>query len=284
MLTNGLQVLLIWGLTFGSWPFPRLGAVGVPIAIFLSRVVGVSTAVWIFLSGKSRVKVRPRDFVRFRFDLSLIKTLLGVTGPNAFEAVARSTERMVLTRIIASSAGEAALSAYAIGNQVESLYDMISSAFGISAAAAVGQNLGAARPRMAESECHKSARFGLAVAIAMGGVAFWFAMPLTRLFTTAPETSAWSASLIRLLGIAAPFYMLMANYLGGIRGAGDTRTPALVIVCTAWFVEALGASLAIKAFGLGTTGVWAAMALSYIVQGILALAVFRRGNWKNVRV
>jgi putative MATE family efflux protein len=281
MLTNVVQVILIAGLTFGISPFPRLGALGVPAGILLSRVVGVSTAIWLFVTGRSRVRASARDFISFRFDFRAIKTLLMVTGPNAAEAVLRSTERMALNRIIASAGGGAALSAYAIGNQLESVYDMISSAFGISAAAAVGQNLGAGRPHMAESECHKSAKVGIAVAVGLGIIAFAFAGPITGFFTTTPDVLDKGTLLIRILAFSAPFYMVMANYLAGIRGAGDTRTPALIIIGTSWFVEALGAYLAIGVFGLGTTGVWGAMAMSYAAQGVLALVAFRRGSWKN---
>jgi Na+-driven multidrug efflux pump len=191
---------------------------------------------------------------------------------------------MALNRIIANAGAGAALSAYTIGNQLESVYDMISSAFGISAAAAVGQNLGAGRPHMAESECHKSARVGLVVAIGLGVAAFAFAGPITGLFTTSPEVLEKGTLLVRLLGFAAPFYMIMANYLAGIRGAGDTRTPAIIIMATSWLVEALGAYLAMGILGLGTTGVWSAMALSYATQGVLAFLAFRRGNWKDINL
>jgi Na+-driven multidrug efflux pump len=84
--------------------------------------------------------------------------------------------------------------------------------------------------------------------------------------------------------LSEPF-MAMSVILGGsLMGAGDTRSAMSVIVFSLWVIRIpLAYVLAVSA-GYGAVGIWAAMVISMVFQGITMTVRFRRGAWKQIRV
>jgi Na+-driven multidrug efflux pump len=67
-------------------------------------------------------------------------------------------------------------------------------------------------------------------------------------------------------------------------GAGDTRTPTLLNFIFFWIVQIPLAYLVAVEFGVGSDGVLWSVALSESFLAITGILVFRRGNWKKVKV
>jgi len=67
-------------------------------------------------------------------------------------------------------------------------------------------------------------------------------------------------------------------------GAGDTYTPTWINLLCHWLFQIpLAYFLAISA-GLGPDGVFVAIAVAESLLAVVALLVFRRGNWKRKKV
>ena len=156
----------------------------------------------------------------------------------------------------------------------------------------MGRHLGAGRP----DDAFRGAR-----------IATWMAsLPLVTagvVFILIPEvliglfTDDW-----RVVAIGVPALIigafeglfLAANQVlgGGMRGAGDTRTPMIVTTVGTWFVRlpvcavlglppemTLGLGL-----GLGLKGVWIGTLTDWVVRGVLITIAFRRGRWRKMKV
>jgi Na+-driven multidrug efflux pump len=84
--------------------------------------------------------------------------------------------------------------------------------------------------------------------------------------------------------------------IGAMQGAGDTRRPMWLSVATLWGVRVpLAAVLAlpgISVFGvltvpgvdMGADGAWLSMAATQVIQGVAAMWLFKRGDWKLTEV
>ncbi len=70
---------------------------------------------------------------------------------------------------------------------------------------------------------------------------------------------------------------------GGLQGAGDTKGSMKVIITGMWVVRLPLAFVLAFVLGYGARGVWIAMLVSMVVQGILMALRFYKGDWKTIR-
>ena len=134
----------------------------------------------------------------------------------------------------------------------------------------------------------------MGLVLALGGP--WF----VAFFTTADDARA--AEVVKLgtvlMWIAAGYQVFDALHLGAnfsLRGAGDARVPALMLLGLSWFgFVPLAHMLAfapgqgwvdfLPQFGMGSVGAWLA-ALTYMIAMSLALAWrWRSGAWRKIRL
>jgi len=67
-------------------------------------------------------------------------------------------------------------------------------------------------------------------------------------------------------------------------GAGDTVTPTWINFYCFWLFQIPLAWLLAMPLGLGPTGVFVAIALSYSLSAAVGILLFRRGKWKEKKV
>ena len=69
-----------------------------------------------------------------------------------------------------------------------------------------------------------------------------------------------------------------------LNGAGDTKTPSWINLVSFWLIQIPLAYVLAENFELGPTGVFAAVFVGESVMGILAIRMFLRGAWKQVKI
>ena len=106
-----------------------------------------------------------------------------------------------------------------------------------------------------------------------------------------------TAGLVRIVAFAQPPLAMFMVFSGGLRGAGQTRTPMLVNLSAmvlvrlplalflSWESIPLPAGLGtLSGLGLGVTGAWYAMAVDLLLRGIVLTALFLSPGWSRTRV
>jgi len=132
------------------------------------------------------------------------------------------------------------------------------------------------------------------------GVLFYFGSePLAEFFLGARESSVvpLAARLLRIVAFTMPALATTMILAGGLRGAGDTRTPLLVTLTgflttripLAYFfahegVILAGADWEITGLGWGVPGAWYAMVIDTFVRCLLITLRFLQGGWKRIVV
>jgi len=155
---------------------------------------------------------------------------------------------------------------------------------GNAAATLVGQNLGAGSPERAEQAVWRAARYNLIFLGAVGAALVLFAPAVIRLFTQDAGIVAQGGPCLRIVAAGFGFYAYGMVVLQAFNGAGDTRTPTWVNLGCFWLGELPLAYLLCRATGLGTRGVYVAIALAFSASALVSILLFRRGTWKRVRV
>jgi Na+-driven multidrug efflux pump len=155
---------------------------------------------------------------------------------------------------------------------------------GNAAATMVGQNLGAKNPERAERAVWTAARYNLGF-LGLVGLLFAALSPaITEAFSQDPQVASTAALGLRLIALGFPFYAFGMVLTQAFNGAGDTWTPTWINLLIFWLLEIPSAWLLAIQFGLGPSGVFWAITVSYSVLALVSAALFRRGRWRTKRV
>jgi Na+-driven multidrug efflux pump len=119
---------------------------------------------------------------------------------------------------------------------------------------------------------------------AVGLIFIVFARPIAGLFTTDAEVFAHAVRALWIISLAFPLYAAGMCFEGAFNGAGDTATPTRLNFFCFWLGQIPLAWLLAKPLGLGPTGVFIAVPLSFSVLTLWSAVLFRRGKWREKRV
>jgi putative MATE family efflux protein len=275
-LANWINILLGPCLIFGLGPFPRLGVMGAAVATTCGRGIGVCYQLYRLTRGDARVSVRARHLV---FDPGALAAMVRVSGNATVQALISTTSWVGLVRIIASF-GSAAVAGYTIAIRMVMFALLPSWGMSNAGATMVGQSLGAQKPERAEAAVWMAGRYNVIFLGVIGALFIALATPLVALFTQDPEVAAHAVRALRIVSAGFLFYAYGMVLTAAFNGAGDTFTPTMLNVACFWLFEIPVAWTLARAFGLGPTGVFVAIALAFSLIAVLSAVLFRRGAWK----
>jgi putative MATE family efflux protein len=280
VLGNALNIVLGPCFIFGLGPFPELGITGAAVATNVGRGAAVAFQLSVLLRGNGRVRFTARHF---RLDLSIMKSVLRLSGSGTIQILIGTASYVGLVRIL-SVFGSSALAGYTIGIRI--IIFALLPAFGISNAAAtmVGQNLGAGRSDRAEQAVWAAARYNM---LFLGGVGIIFLLaagPIVALFTDDPLVRPFAIDCLRIVSLGFVFYAAGMVLTQSFNGAGDTWTPTVINLFVFWLWEIpLAWWLSVHA-ELGPRGVFIALTVAYSTLAVVSAVLFKRGKWKEKRV
>jgi Na+-driven multidrug efflux pump len=270
-----VYIPVLGGLTLGIGDWPGLGLVGCAIAPLLTA------------SGSIVLLARPlmRGRLGFvpamggiRLQRRLFAEILRVGAMGSISTLTATLTAMLVTGLVARF-GTAALAGYSIGMRLEFILAPLAFGIGTGATTLVGIAAGAGAWARAVRVAWTA---GLTAAVAIGTIGGIVAlMPDTwsRLF--ASDDAVIAASVACIVHVA-PFYWLFGLGLTlnfASQGAGRMTVP--VVASLARFVVAGGGGwLAIDRLGLGLHGVFAAIAASLIVYGLLIGGALLLKPWR----
>ncbi|MCL4834534.1 MAG: MATE family efflux transporter [Caldilineaceae bacterium] len=279
---NVLNVLLNFVLMFGMGPIPAMGVAGAALGTVIARGTGVAVVFFLFYAGKHEVKILPGSY---RPDWQLFKDIFEIGVPSGVQGLFRNGSRLLVLGIITSTeVGTYGAAALAIGFQVEALVFMPGLALNVAATSLVGQALGRWQPDEARLRGNMAIWLGLGVMAVLALPIIIFAPAIIRLFdpSSHPVLLATGTTYFRINTVVLPLSALAMVANGALRGAGDSVpglistmvTRALVAVSLAW----------VLAFpvGMGSLGVWIALAVGVVLEAIYMGWRWRGNAWLRV--
>ena len=255
----------------------HLGVLGVAMGTGLAIVIGGSTQAYFAIFRSATLGLR-LDKERFAFVWSYVHNAVKICIPMAAQSLLMSGAQIISTTIVAPL-GNFAIAANTFAITAESLCYMPGYGLGEAATTLVGQSLGAARQDLTRSFARMTVWLAMAVMALMGVVMYIFAPELMALMTPIEEICDLGARCLRIEAFAEPMFGAAIVTYSVCVGAGDTFKPALINLCSMWFVRLSLAALLAKDYGL--TGVWTAMAVELTFRGGLFLVRLYRGKWMN---
>ena len=279
-LANALNILLGPCFIFGWGPFPEMGVTGAAVATNIGRGIGVLYQVWHLAGLQSRVRVH---WHHLQPDLVEMRSILATAGNGIAQLLINTTSWIGLFKILALF-GSAALAGYTIAIRI--VVCALMPAWGLANAGAtlVGQNLGAAKPERAEAAIRIATRFNMMFLGVVGVLFVAFAQPLVSLFSVDPEVLAHGTRALWIVSLAFPLYAAGMCLEAAFNGAGDTWTPTRLNFFCFWLGQVPLAWLLAKPMGLGPTGIFISVPISFSVLALWSAVLFKRGKWKEQKV
>lgn len=272
IFANLVNVAANYALVFGHWGFPALGVAGSAMATSLSR-----WAMLVFLILASMPTLRPvwTTTVPALVRLSSYKTALRVGIPIG---VQRSLEIWLFTcvALLMGFLGARQLAGHQVALHLAALTFMVPLALGAAATTRVGNAIG--RRDMPAARLAAGVAIGLGAAVmAVFGLAFYLVPEhLSRIFTPDPELVVAAAALVQIAAVFQVFDGTQAVAAGILRGAADTRFPAVVSLFTYWVLGLpLGILLGFQ-LGWGPRGLWWGLTAGLAATSIVFLERIRR--------
>ncbi|MEE4271643.1 MAG: MATE family efflux transporter [Thermoanaerobaculales bacterium] len=276
-IANAVNIVLDPCLIFGLGPFPEMGVTGAAVATTIGRGIGVAVQLYVLFFGGSRIRIALRHLApRVRVMLRLFRLSVG----GMLQTVISHSSWLVLVWIVGSF-GAAAVAGYTIAIRLVIFALLPSWGLANAAATLVGQNLGAGKPDRAERSAWLAGIFNTVFLLAVAVVFVTAAGPMIRLFTTEAAVVAAGIACLRWVSYGYPFYAWGMVMVQGFNGAGDTYTPTVINLFCYWLFQLPLAWALAHSAGFNATGVFMAIMIAEAALAVVAILVFRRGNWKQ---
>jgi len=273
-----LNVVLDPLLIFGWWIFPRWGIEGAAIATVFSRGLALVVGLWIMLSGRRGVRIRPRDIVP---DLDYGRRLVRIGVPASVEGTGQAVAINLLMFIVGTFSTPV-VAAFGIGVRVFSVIFLPAIAVSRGVETMAGQNIGAGEPDRAALTARVAAKTTFVVLAVAGVFTFFFADAIVSLFTNDAAVVEVGATFLRYVAPSFGFIGIMRSYNGGFRGAGRTLTAAAIAVSMLGLIRLPIAWVA--SGSMGPPGIWLSFFISNVVGAVIAYVWFQRGGWRSTDV
>ena len=272
----------------GVGPFPEMGIVGAGIATVIGFTLPVVCYGLLIFTKKNEKTYRVRTAWKLERESFMRYLRFGLPGGVEFflDIFAISFFVFMVGRF-----GPVEL---ASTNAVFSIYNLAflpTIGLHIAASVMVGQAMGDRNPALAEYSTKSVLHLALAYMCVMAVVFILIPELLLNLFRARGEAGIAFTPVLEmgvvLMRYAALFTVidaLVIVYIGGLKGAGDTRYPMIVMGCAslACMVFPL---LALNALGIKNIhGPWLCLLLYVLVLAIAFRNRFRNGAWKLIEV
>lgn len=279
-IANGINIVLDPLLIFGYGPFPEMGIEGAAIATCIGRGAGVVYQLYCLFYSNGIIKFNKMNP---QLQFPIIKKLVELSAGGTGQFIIASASWIFLMQIM-SRFGSEALAGYTLSVRI--IVFTILPAWGMANAAAtlVGQNLGAQQPARAEQAVWRTGFFNMLFMGFIMVVFLVFAEPLMKIFTTEQSVIDYGKQCLQVVSLGYVFYGYGMIVAQSFNGAGDTKTPTILNFFAFWTFQIPLAYLLAVTFNMGPTGLFIAIVSAESLLTIAGIIIFKKGNWKKVKV
>ncbi len=280
LIANVVNVFFNWLLIYGNLGFPKMGVAGASLATVIGQLVAFIMAMTVILRGNGFLKLELKK--GFRPDRRVLENMLGIGIPAMVEQLLMRAGMIIFAKTVASL-GTAAFATHQVCMNIQALSFMTGQAFAVSATTLMGQSLGKRRTDMAQAYCSRTRAVGFAFSLVLAAVFALFGSQIVGLYNSDPEIIRIGGRLMLIVAFLQPFQSSQFIIAGSLRGAGDTRTTAIITSITVLLVRPITAIILVT-LGFGLYGAWFALAADQLLRSALVLARYKSGKWKLIKL
>ncbi|MBQ7796916.1 MAG: MATE family efflux transporter [Lachnospiraceae bacterium] len=280
MIANIVNVCFNWLLIYGNLGFPEWGVAGASLATVLGQLVAFIIALVVILRGNGFLKLEFK--YGFKPNKTILTDMLNIGFPAMIEQLLMRAGIIIYAKTVASL-GTTAYATHQVCMNIQALSFMTGQAFAVSATTLMGQSLGKRRTDMAQAYTSRTRTVGFTFSMILAAVFVLFGKNIVGLYNSDPEIIRIGGQIMLIVALLQPFQGSQFIIAGGLRGAGDTRTTAMITFVTVLLVRPITAMILVNA-GFGLYGAWAALAADQMLRTALVFARYKSGKWKTIKL
>ncbi len=270
-------------LIFGKLGLPALGIAGAAYATLISWSIRLVMLATVFLSTEFRGEYRSGR--SWRPDWGRLGGILRIGGPTGVQWSLDVSSWFVFLTCLIGTFGTVTLAASNAALQLMHVSFMAALGIGSAVNSLVGHAIGQGRHDLAVLR----ARVGLLLCGGyMSSVGLVFLLGrhhLIGLLCDDPEVMAIGAGILIWAAAFQMFDAVGITYVHALRGAGDTRWPAILVAICNWGVFIGGGFLVTYIWpSLGYHGPWMMCTLYIVLIGVALWRRFERGEWRKIEL
>ncbi len=280
---NVVNLVLTYGMALGHLGFPRMGVAGAAWATVIATVFRLVWLMVALLWGHNAREFNP--WATWRWDLDKATRLLRVGLPSGLSFAVDIGAWAAFLTVIVGRFGTAHIAATGIVWRFTELSFMPAVGIGIAVSTTVGKAIGEGRPDLA----FRRARLGTVLTTAwmglIGVICVTHGRWILQRFSHDPLVIQVGVGLFVFAAIYQVFDAVAITHVNALRGAGDTRWPAVVMAFQAWIIMILLGYLTARWFPQwGSAGPWAWATVYIIVVGLTLWRRWKGGRWMQMDV
>jgi len=260
-----------------------LGVNGAAIATILARGIFAFYAILSLFKDKRGLNLHLNDL---KLNKNLLIKIIKIGIPSS---IGNSTSALgfAIMNIFVRSFGGPTLTAFIIGNRINSLILMPAMGIGNALATIVGQNLGADNIKRAKSAVKTSIVLSTIFLVIGGSIIFTLSDSVISIFNKDPnpiikaEVLKQGTFYLKLISASLPLMGIFQTFIGTFQGSGHTMSAMFLMTGRLWGLR-IPLILLLKTFTtLGSSAVWFAMVSSNGIICIIGFMIYMTGKWQK---
>lgn len=260
----------------------KAGVAGVAYPSLIARAFSAVVITWLCFRKQNPVVYRCKWI--FRWNGSLMKSILNIAVPNGLENGIFQLVKVALSSIVALF-GTYQIAANGVAQSIWSLAALAGVSMGPVFITVIGQCMGNGDTQAADDYFRKLTRITLLISSAWNLLIFLLTPAFLGLYALEPETKQlviWLVLIHNLFNaVAFPFSGALSN---GLRAAGDVKFTMYVSVISTLAVRLLLSWLLGIGLQMGVIGIAIAMVCDWVIRAAIFFWRQKSGKWKTFRV
>ncbi len=280
LLANVVNVFFNWLLIYGNLGFPKMGVAGASLATVIGQFVAFIMALTVLLRGNGFLKLEFK--LGFKPDRVVMGNILNIGLPAMAEQLLMRAGMIIFSKLVAGL-GTTAFATHQVCMNIQALSFMTGQAFAVSATTLMGQSLGKRRTDMAQAYCSRTRTVGFCFSLILASVFVVFGKSIVGAYNSDPSIIEMGGRIMLIVAFLQPFQSSQFIIAGSLRGAGDTRTTAMITLITVLIARPLVSVLFLQ-MGFGLYGAWFGMVADQLLRSSLVLHRYQSGKWKLIKL
>ena len=282
LLSAGLDVALNPLFIFGWGPIPPFGIAGSAGATLIAQTISLAALMYTLYRRRDPLWLQRKDWKYLRIDAGLLRLIVVKGLPMGLQMVVISSSAMVMMGFV-NGYGSQTTAAYGVASQLWTYVQMPALAIGAGVSSMTAQNVGAGL----WDRVSRIGRVGVGLNFVMTGTLVVAIMLFNRQFMNAflPDDGHAIAVAQHINAVVAWSFVLFGVTIvlfGVVRATGAVTAPLVILFVSQWVIRLPFAWQMQKSWG--AEAIWWSFPLGFAVSLAMALAYYKWGNWRGMRM
>ncbi len=222
------------------------------------------------------------SFNGFRFDKGKLKTIVKIGLPTAIGGSTMQFGFLLMSKNVLEY-GDLAVAAYGIGNRINGIISMPSTATGSAVSTIVGQNLGAGNTERAE-KAYKTARRMIVIFLFSGGMILSsspVSTTVVKIFSDEKQVITWAAEFLSVMAFCCFTNGIHDTTKGLFQGSGHTLILMFVDAARLWVFRFATIYVGREWLSMDVECIWYSVVVSNAISAFILWVLYKMKVWKK---